>query len=167
MMPEVHHDQMQHVEEEPPVQEKHMRPLRAEGPLQRERLHYLDWLRVLAMLGVFYAHTADIFDTLYWHIRQDGQPTDWNALATFGAQWGMVLFFLLAGASTWFALSCKTSKQFIGERFKRLLIPFLLAFILFSPIQAYFMARAYSLYSGNLLQFFPYFFQNIHIGWDL
>jgi peptidoglycan/LPS O-acetylase OafA/YrhL len=148
-----------------------MGPLRAEGQIHRDRLYYLDWLRVLAVLGVFYAHTADIFDTLFWHTRRDGQGTDWNALATFGAQWGMSLFFLLAGASAWFALSHRTSNQFISERFKRLLIPFTVAFILLSPIQAYYMVyfteRAYSLYHGNLLQFFPYFFTNIHVGWDL
>ncbi len=143
-----------------------MRPLKAEGPLHTERLHYLDWLRVLAVLGVFYAHTAEIFDTLYWHIRRDGQSTDWNALATFGAQWGMSLFFLLAGASAWFALSSKTSNQFIGERFKRLLIPFIVAFILLSPIQAYFIASTSSLHPGNFVLFLPYFFLNIRIGWD-
>jgi glucan biosynthesis protein C len=50
----------------------------------------------------------------------------------------VALFFLLAGASAWFALSSRTSNQFIGERFKRLLIPFIVAFVLLSPIQAYF-----------------------------
>jgi len=143
-----------------------MRPEKAEGPKHTERLYYLDWLRVLAVLGVFYAHTAEIFDTLYWHIRQDGRGTEWNALATSGAQWGMSLFFLLAGASAWFALSSKTSNQFIGERFKRLLIPFIVAFILLSPIQAYFIARTSSLHADNFLVFLPSFFLNIHIGWD-
>src|SRR5690349_9017325 len=47
-------------------------PLSIEEPVQRKRLYYLDWLRVLAVLGVFVAHTGDIFDTLYWHTRQGG-----------------------------------------------------------------------------------------------
>jgi len=34
-----------------------------------ERLYYLDWLRVLAVVGVFYAHAIYIYDMLYWHIR--------------------------------------------------------------------------------------------------
>lgn len=38
-----------------------------------ERLHYLDWLRVVAVLGVFYAHTTNIYDLLYWHIRGGDQ----------------------------------------------------------------------------------------------
>jgi acyltransferase-like protein len=144
-----------------------MKPPGQEEPIQRERLYYLDWLRVLAVLGVFYAHTADIFDTFYWHMRQDGGSAVWNALGPFGARWGITLFFLLAGASAWFALRTRTSGQFIGERFKRLLIPFIVAFILLAPIQAYLMALINSSYHGNLLQFFPYFFENLHIGWDL
>jgi len=139
--------------------------------VQRKRLYYLDWLRVVAVLGVFVAHTGDIFDTLYWHTRQGGQGISWNALATFGAEWGMSLVFLLAGASAWFALLSRSGNQFIGERFKRLLIPFIAAFILLSPFQAYimayFIASGYSLFHGTFLQFFPYFFEHMQIGGDL
>jgi len=154
------------------IQHNDMKPSGYKRQKHSERLYYLDWLRVVAILGVFYAHNADIFDTLYWHVRQQGQqPTDWSVLGTFGGQWGMSLFFILAGAGAWFTLSSRTSKQFIGDRFKRLLIPFIFASIFLSPIQAYVMsyyvASGYSLYHGNLLEFFNYFFQNIHIGWDL
>lgn len=138
-----------------------------EEPVQQQRLYYLDWLRVLAVLGVFYAHTAEIFDTYYWHMRQAGHNVIWDALGPFGARWGITLFFILAGASAWFALRTRTSRQFIGERIKRLLIPFFVAFIVLAPIQAYFMALIRSSYNGNILQFFPHFFENIHISWDL
>jgi len=152
-------------------QQRDVQPLSIAEPVQRKRLFYLDWLRVLAVMGVFVAHTADIFDTLYWHTRQGGQGMSWNALATFGAEWGMSLVFLLAGASAWFALLSRSGYQFIGERFKRLLIPFIVAFILLSPFQAYilayFIASGYSLFHSTLLQFFPYFFEHMHIGSDL
>ena len=101
-----------------------MRPLRYEGPIHRERLHYLDWLRVLAVLGVFYAHTADIFDKFYWHIKGGEQNTGLLVLVVFGTEWGMSLFFFLAGASAWFALESRTAGQFVSERFTRLIIPF-------------------------------------------
>src|SRR5436305_4857874 len=92
---------------------------------KEERLHYLDWLRVLAVLGVFYAHAVDIFDMYHWHIRGAEQNTRLMALVVFGTQWGMSLFFLLAGSSAWFALASRTGGPFIGERFKRLIIPFI------------------------------------------
>src|SRR5437764_439401 len=107
-----------------------MRPLRYEGPIQRERLHYLDWLRVLAVLGVFYAHTADIFDKFYWHIKGGEQNTGLLVLVVFGTEWGMSLFFFLAGASAWFDLESRTDGQFVSERFTRLIIPGLVGFSL-------------------------------------
>ena len=153
------------------IQHSKMQPLGTEEPAKHERLYYLDWLRVIAVFGVFLSHTGDIFDTLYWHTRQNEQGISWNGLATFGAEWGMSLVFLLAGASAWFALLSRSSRQFISERFKRLLIPFLVAFILLSPFQtyimSYFIASGYSKFRGDIFQFVTYFFEHIHIGDDL
>ena len=143
-----------------------MRPLRYEGPIQRERLHYLDWLRVLAVLGVFYAHSADIFNKFYWHVRGGEQNTGLMVLVVFGTEWGMALFFFLAGASAWFALESRTAGQFVSERFTRLIIPFIVGFILLAPPLAYLVAISHSLYHGNLFQFYPYYFENIHMSWN-
>jgi glucans biosynthesis protein C len=152
------------------IQHSDLQQLGTEEQTKHERLYYLDWLRVIAVFGVFLSHTADIFDTLYWHTRQNEQGISWNGLATFGAEWGMSLVFLLAGASAWFALLSRSSRQFISERFKRLLIPFIVAFIVLSPFQAYimsyFMASGYSNFRGDLFQFVTYFFEHIHIGDD-
>ncbi len=44
------------------------------------RLHYLDWLQVLAILGVFLFHAVHPFDDLVdWHIK-NAEP---SVLATF------------------------------------------------------------------------------------
>lgn len=162
MIPHAHNGEIEHSD---------IKPLISGEPVKHERLYYLDWLRVLAVLGIFVSHTADIFDTLYWHTRQGGGGIKWDALGTLGAEWGLSLVFLLAGASTWFALTFRTGNQFIKERFTRLLIPFIVAFILLSPFQAYimayFIASGYSNFHGDLVQFFPYFFKHIHIGSDL
>jgi acyltransferase-like protein len=131
-----------------------------------ERLHYLDWLRVFAVLGVFYAHTADIYDSMYWHIRSGEPNAGLIVLVVFGTQWGMSLFFFLAGASAWFALESRTSVQFISERFKRLIIPCIVGFILLSPPQAYLLELSHGLNPGSFLQFYPSFFENMHISWN-
>jgi hypothetical protein len=131
-----------------------------------ERLHYLDWLRVLAVLGVFYAHAIYIYDMLYWHIRGGVENSGLIVMVVFGTQWGMSLFFFLAGASVWFALKTRTSGQFITERFKRLAIPFIFGFILLSPPQAYLLSLSQGTYQGNFLQFIPYFFEHIQISWN-
>jgi hypothetical protein len=143
-----------------------MRSVNVEGAPHTERLHYLDWLRVLAVLGVFYAHTTNIYDSLYWHIRGGDQNAGLMVLVVFGTQWGMSLFFFLAGASAWFALESRTSGQFISERFKRLIIPFIVGLILLSPPQAYLFALSKGTYHSSFLRFIPYFFEHIKISWN-
>src|SRR6266536_3877416 len=143
-----------------------MKSLSHQGTRPRERLHYLDWLHVLAVLGVFYAHSIYIFDLFYWHISGTKQNDDMNVLVVFGTEWGMSLFFFLAGAGAWFTLSSRTAGHFVGERFKRLIIPCVVGIILFSPPQAYLLAISRSLYQGNIFQYYAYFFANIHPSWN-
>jgi peptidoglycan/LPS O-acetylase OafA/YrhL len=130
----------------------------------QERLYYLDWLRMLAVLGVFYAHTAWLFDILYhWQVENNSRA---YALVVFGTQWGMALFFWLTGASAWFSLGSRTGRQFIGERFARLVLPFITGIILLSPPQAYFMDLSRSLYQGSFLQYYWQYFSHIQLSWN-
>jgi len=103
------------------------------------RLHYLDWLQVLAILGVFLFHAMHPFDDLTdWHINN----VEKSILATFFTGffnlWGMPFFFLMAGATSWFSLRHRTAGKFIKERITRLLIPFIIGAIVLTPIQAYY-----------------------------
>ncbi|MEE8568469.1 MAG: acyltransferase family protein, partial [Anaerolineales bacterium] len=103
------------------------------------RLHYLDWLQVLAVLGVFLFHAVHPFDDLAdWHIKN----AETSALATFFVGffnlWGMPFFFLMAGATSWFSLRRRAPGRYISERVTRLLIPFIIGAIVLTPIQAYF-----------------------------
>lgn len=127
---------------------------------EQKRLYYLDWLRVLAVLGVFYAHTSSIFDTFYWQVNDSRGIT----LVVFGTEWGMALFFFLAGASAWFSLGARTRSQFIAERFKRLIIPFAIGVIVLSPPQAYLMAIGLSTYHGSFLQYYASFLAHVHVS---
>ena len=81
------------------------------------RLRYLDWLQVLAILGVFLFHAVHPFDALAdWHIKN----VDKSVLATFFVGffnlWGMPFFFLMAGATSWFSLQRRTPGRYVKER---------------------------------------------------
>jgi glucan biosynthesis protein C len=102
------------------------------------RLYYIDWLRVLAILGVFLFHATNVFNTMPWHIKNAEQSVVITTVQAFFFPWGMPLFFMIAGAGTWFALKRRTSSQYIKERSSRLLIPFVVGSIILSPIQLYF-----------------------------
>ena len=108
------------------------------APHKPVRLHYLDWLRVIAILGVFLFHAVHAFDEGDWHIKNADQSTAISVVLVLFSLWGMPLFFLIAGTSSWFALQRRTARQYATERFKRLLIPFIVGSMLFMPVMLYF-----------------------------
>jgi glucan biosynthesis protein C len=113
------------------------------GRASREtvRLHYLDWLRVLAILGVFLYHAVHPFDQSDWTIKNAELSMTVTVFLGLLFPWGMPFFFLISGAGSWFALRRRTAGQFATERFQRLLIPYFVGCILLSPIMLYFQWR--------------------------
>src|SRR5512139_1677508 len=102
------------------------------------RLHYLDWLRVIAILGVWAYHSARPFMLQEWLINNTQKsPAITFVFLIFLGSMGMPLFFMMAGAGCLFALRRRTGRQFITERTERLLIPFVVGCILLSPAQFY------------------------------
>lgn len=101
------------------------------------RLYYIDWLRVLAILMVFLFHAVHPFDFGDWQVKNVNQSEILTIILLLLAMWGMPFFFLVAGAGSWFALQKRTGRQYLRERFYRLLIPFIVGTILFSPIEYY------------------------------
>jgi peptidoglycan/LPS O-acetylase OafA/YrhL len=140
---------------------------RSEGaaPPKQQRLYYLDWLRVLAIVTVFLYHTLRPFDFTAWHVKNTQQSLAITILLFFFSQWGMVLFFVLSGAACWFALRSRSGRHFLRERSLRLLVPLLVGFLLFSPLQAYLEALNHGTFAGTFLQFVPWFFQHIQFSW--
>jgi glucan biosynthesis protein C len=105
------------------------------------RLHYLDWLRVLAILGVFLFHAVHPFDFNDWHIKNAELSMTVTVILGLLFPWGMPFFFLIAGTGSWFALRRRSPGQYALERTKRLLIPYLVGCILLWPIMLYFQWR--------------------------
>ena len=101
------------------------------------RLHYLDWLRVLATLGVFFFHAINVFSPAQFAINNAERSDAIMMIQAFFFPWGMPLFFLVAGAGSWFALRRRTAGQFTRERTLRLLVPFFTGTILLGPVQLY------------------------------
>lgn len=54
-----------------------------------QRIHYLDWLWVLALLGVFLYHAVHPFDTLDWHVKNADQSQLISVVLVFFSAWGL------------------------------------------------------------------------------
>jgi peptidoglycan/LPS O-acetylase OafA/YrhL len=101
-----------------------------------------------------------IFNTWGWHIKNDKQYGGVLLnIMTFLHYWRMPLLFLISGAGTYFALGKRTSGQYLGERFKRLIIPFLIGVFTLVPVQVY--LEKSSQYT-SLLDFYPHMFDGIY-----
>ncbi len=101
------------------------------------RVTYLDWLRVIATFGVFLFHATNVFGEVDFHIKNAEESTAITVFDGFFFPWGMPLFFLIAGAGSWFALQRRTPAQYARERFNRLLIPLIAGTLLLSPVEFY------------------------------
>ncbi len=125
-----------------------------------ERRYDIDWLRVLAILLLFFYHPARIFyiwDPFY--VKNSQLSGLLSYMILFIDRWHMPFLFLLAGASTWFALRHRSGVQYAKERLLRLLIPLLFGVLVINPPQIYFDLLHHNPdYSESYLQFYPRFF---------
>ena len=137
----------------------------------RARRRYdIDALRVLAVFLLIYFHTACVFMQWPFHIQNLQRSRAASVFVAFLGQWHMPLFFLLAGASTWLALEVRSTRQYLVERVRRLLLPAIFGILLVIPPQVY-VERISSWvptrqspidFHGSYLAFYPHFFEGTY-----
>ncbi|MFC2068781.1 acyltransferase family protein [Chloroflexota bacterium] len=133
------------------------------------RLYYLDWLRVLAMVGIFFFHNARFFDVFTdWHVKNATTGIFPTIIVAFLDGWIMPFFFVLAGAGSYFALRFRNSMQFARERTMRLLIPLVFGMFIILVPQAYFQAVSHGEQLGgyNFFQIYGLYLQTLpELNW--
>jgi Acyltransferase family len=122
------------------------------------RIPFLDWLRVLALVGVFLYHAVHPFDTLDWHVKNADQTQLITGLLVFFSAWGLGLFFLLAGAGACLSLRSRSAGGYAAERLSRLLVPLVVAWVLLAPLQGFIEARHQGWWDGSFRSYLRRFF---------
>lgn len=128
------------------------------------RLYYLDWLRVLAMVGIFFFHNARFYDVFSdWQIKNASTSFGASIPVAFMNEWLMPLFFLIAGVSTYYALKSRRPGQYIQERALRLLVPLIFGMFVIVAPQAYFEALSHGEQLGgyNFFQIYGLYLQTL------
>ena len=124
----------------------------------RQHVHWVDGLKVLAVLGVFVYHSAMVYAYVRWVITNQTHSVLLSLFAGVGFSMGMPLLFLLSGAASFFALRKLGAGRFVSLRFRRLIIPMLAGLVLLSPLQAYLSLRSRGSLDISLGQYYQQFF---------
>ncbi len=124
------------------------------------RLHYIDWLRVLAFITLILFHCAVPFvEHYHWEINSK-ETSPWiTRIIWWTHQWRLPLLFFIAGVGVRFSLRRRSILKFMGERFVRLFIPLVFAIFFITPIQVYFEWLQSGLITSSYLEFYPQVYQ--------
>lgn len=136
--------------------------------MKKERLYYIDWLRISVILCLIPYHSALTYTGLgntyiITPVKGIGVLPFLIVTAPLGSFF-MTLLFFISGMSTYYSFQCRSKNKYLKERFKKILMPFALGTIFLCPIQAYFKGL-YNGFSGNLIQFIPEFFSSKIVGY--
>src|SRR5688500_11761265 len=108
--------------------------------LSSERRYDLDWLRVLGVLLLIPFHVALIFvldPNTIMYIKDVVNSRVLDEAAGFVHMWHMPMLFIISGSATYFALDFRSTRQYIRERFLRLVVPLVFGVLTFVPFTMY------------------------------
>lgn len=125
------------------------------------RKYYLDNLRTIMILFLFPIHTFMIWNNYgtKFYIWA-GENKLLSSLIILVNPWIMTLLFAIAGICAKHSLEKRGIKEFIKERFYKLLIPFISGIILLVPVQTLYARKFFYGYNGSILDNYKYFFTN-------
>ena len=130
-----------------------------------DRRYELDWLRVIAIFIVLLYHSTRFFDLGDWHVKNVNTYLWVEVWNIFIIRWLMPLFFIISGASLFYAIGKSGGwRKFYVDKFLRLMIPVLLASVTHSALQIYLERLTHGQFSGSFFSFLPEYFDGVYLG---
>lgn len=136
---------MQHLEPAPLAQArrpvaKHASATAEAAPTEARaavRLLHVDHLRNIVILGLILFHTARLFDSDPWHVKDAGRYLAADLLIAAFNIVQMPLLFFLAGIAAFHSLRSRSAGRFLKERMLKIGLPLLAGILLVVPPQVY------------------------------
>ena len=130
---------------------------------RKDRLYYLDWMRVFAILVVFLHHCGKIFDYHTSVVFNDIRSLFLSAFREFNFLWIMPLFFVISGASVYFSFRPAGTGKFVKSKIRRLLIPLLLVgTFLINPVYVFIERLFEGRAVGGFFGWYPHYFEGMY-----
>lgn len=124
-----------------------------------ERLYYLDWLRVFAILIVFFVHCSKIFDYHTMVVVNSVRSPALSIFREFALLWVMPFFFVVSGAAVYL------SSGFLKSKISRILIPsVLVGTFVINPPYVY-IEKLFGKHTvQGFFDWYPTFFDGLYIA---
>jgi peptidoglycan/LPS O-acetylase OafA/YrhL len=126
------------------------------------RRYDLDWLRVCAVLGVFFFHSLHFFDVGDWAVKNATTYPWVDSLLSLLAMWIMPLIFVISGASLFYASRKGSAAGFAKDKVLRLFVPLLVGVFTLSVTQVYVERVNHGQFQGTLFEFLPHYFDGLY-----
>jgi glucans biosynthesis protein C len=128
-----------------------------------QRLFYLDWLRVLTILGIFgLHHCTRFFDTDDWFIKNATTYLPVQVWLEFCTSWGMPLILIISGASAFLALDKYRPGKYLGGLVLRLFVPLIVGIFTHVALHIYLWNLHTGRFSGSFFAFYPHYFEGMY-----
>ncbi len=119
-----------------------------------QRQTYLDWLRIISIIGVLFFNSAMPFVADDgWHIKNAQTSNLMMESNHFLHLFRMPLLFFISGTVSYYMMQRRSTLNFISLRFRRLFIPLLVGMFIIVPPQIY-MERLAHGYQGSYWHFY-------------
>jgi peptidoglycan/LPS O-acetylase OafA/YrhL len=129
-----------------------------------QRRFDLDWLRVLAILCVFLYHSTRFFNLEDWHVKNPITYAWIEGVEGFMEIWMMPIFFLISGASIFYAMNKGGVGRFFKDKVLRLLVPLVVVVFTHASLQVYLERITHGQFSGSYWAFLPHYFEGVYLG---
>jgi len=137
--------------------------LKTISAIKPSRRYDLDWLRVLAILTIFFFHSLRFFTLEYWHVKNPTTYSMIENLANYLECWMMPLIFVISGASVFFeSQKNKTISRYIYDKTLRLLVPLVVGIFTHSILQVYLERLSHGDFIGSFRAFLPHYFEGLY-----
>ncbi len=119
--------------------------------MKTARRHDIDWLRVITIALLLIYHIAIIFQpwAMFIGFVKSEQPLEglWTPMTMLNV-WRIPILFFVSGMGLFFAMRKRNWKQLIGERTRRILLPFLFGVVAITPLHMFVFQEFYKLPLG-------------------
>lgn len=128
-----------------------------------ERRYDIDWIRIFGMATIFLYHCGRFFNLEDWHVKNNALSPATTIILAVLAIWIMPLFFMISAMSSNYSLTKRSPKQYIVERFKRLIVPLIFGtLVIIVPVQVYIERASHGQFKGSFIDFYPHYFEGLY-----